>query len=97
VFEYRVRSEWSASGERFSFCRSAIITHAGVQGRDVAKILIERLVCLFGRLRVLWADGGYWGELVQRVKELPPFDKLRWRSCAGEAHPGFSGLTKRCL
>jgi transposase len=37
------------------------ITSAAVQDRDAAKTLIGALVKMFGRLQIIWADGGYLG------------------------------------
>ena len=54
-----------------------LITSAAVQDRDAAKTLLPGLVLLFGRLQIIWADGGYLGALVQWVKQLRPFGKLR--------------------
>jgi hypothetical protein len=45
-----------------------MITPAAVQDRQAAKSLIKLLVGMFGRLQVIWADGGYLGALVQWVK-----------------------------
>jgi putative transposase len=49
-----------------------MITPAAVQDRDAAKTLIKGLVGWFGRLQIIWADGGYLGALVQWVKPLRP-------------------------
>lgn len=54
-----------------------LITPASVQDREAAKPLIQGLVALFGRLQIVWADGGYLGALVEWVKRLRPFGKLR--------------------
>ncbi len=54
-----------------------MITPAGVQDRDAARPLIKTLVRLYGRLQIIWADGGYLGALVNWVKQLRPFGKLR--------------------
>ena len=75
-----------------------MITTAAVQDRDAAKTLIKRLVGLFGRLQIIWADGGYLGALVQWVKQLRPFGKLRLeivRRCAEVK--GFKVLPKRWI
>ena len=40
-----------------------MITRPAVQDQDAAKTLIETLVDLFGRLQVIWADGGYLQEI----------------------------------
>ena len=42
-----------------------VVVHcAGIQDRDGAKLVCKRLVGKFPRLRLLWADGGYAGQLV---------------------------------
>jgi putative transposase len=74
------------------------ITSAAVQDRDAAKTLIKTLVSLFGRLQIIWADGGYLGSLVQWVKRLRPFGKLHLeivRRC--DRSGGFKVLLKRWI
>jgi putative transposase len=47
----------------------AVVVHsAGIQDRDGAKLLLWRIAFSFPRLRLIWADGGYAGELVGWVK-----------------------------
>ncbi len=48
------------------------MVHAGnVQDRDGAKLLLGRLLGGgFPRLKLIWADGAYGGELVEWVKRL---------------------------
>jgi transposase len=41
-----------------------LVTAASVQDRDGAKPLLERLRASFPRIRLLWADGGYAGKLL---------------------------------
>lgn len=41
-----------------------VVTGAGVQDRDGATPLLERLTDACARLRLVWADGGYAGKLV---------------------------------
>jgi len=53
------------------------ITSAGVQDRVAAKDLIQFLATMYGRLQIIWADGGYLGALVGWVKQLRPFGKLK--------------------
>jgi putative transposase len=37
----------------------AVVVHAGnIQDRDGARLVLERLGQGFGRLRLIWADGG---------------------------------------
>lgn len=56
---------------------AVMITPASVQDRDAAKSLIKGLVETYGRLQLIWADAGYLGKLVQWVKQLRPYGKLR--------------------
>jgi len=74
------------------------ITCASTQDRDAAKSLIQLLVAMFGRLQIIWADGGYLGALVQWVKQLRPFGKLRLEIVrrTGQAK-GFKVLPKRWI
>ena len=52
------------------------VTSAAVQDRDGAATLLSGLYLLFGRLQIIWADGGYAGALVAWVKSLRPFGRL---------------------
>lgn len=74
------------------------ITSAATQDRDAAKTLIVALVKWFGRLQIIWAAVGYLGALVQWVKQLRPFGKLRLeivRRC--DLSGGFKVLPKRWI
>ena len=47
----------------------AVVVHAAnIQDRDGAKMVFARLRGHFPRLRLIWADGGYRGKLVEWVK-----------------------------
>ena len=75
-----------------------MITPAAVQDRDAAKTLIKGLVDLFGRLQIIWADGGYLGALGRWVKRLRPYGKLKLdivRRC--DQVKGFKVLPKRWI
>jgi putative transposase len=75
-----------------------LITSAAIQDRDAAKTLIKRLVGLFGRLQIIWADGGYLGSLVQWVKRLRPFGKLHLEIVRrSDRTKGFAVLPKRWI
>ena len=51
-----------------------IIVHSGaIQDRDGARLVLETLKTLFPGLRVVFADGGYAGQLVQWVVNLKAF------------------------
>jgi putative transposase len=43
---------------------------AGVQDRDGARLVLAKMAELFPRLKLIWADGGYAGKLIEWVKEL---------------------------
>jgi len=48
----------------------AVVVHAAsVQDRDGARLVLTKLQTGFRRLRLIWADGGYAGELVEWVME----------------------------
>jgi putative transposase len=75
-----------------------MITPAAVQDRDAAKSLIKGLVNMFGRLQIIWADGGYLGALVQWVKQLRPYGKLKLEIVRRCDHvKGFKVLPKRWI
>lgn len=48
-----------------------VVVHAAnIQDRDGAKLVLEQLKGRFPRLKRIWADGGYRGQLMDWVKEL---------------------------
>ncbi|MGH9571745.1 MAG: IS5 family transposase [Candidatus Angelobacter sp.] len=48
-----------------------VVVHAAsIQDRDGAKLALRQLAAGFGRLRLIWADGGYAGQLVAWVAAL---------------------------
>jgi putative transposase len=49
---------------------AVVVTAASVQDRDGAKSLLEVLRHKFSRLRLIWADQAYAGELITWVKTL---------------------------
>ena len=51
----------------------AVVVHAAdIQDRDGAKLLLETIRHRYGRLKKIWADGGYAGQLVEWVRLLCP-------------------------
>jgi putative transposase len=56
---------------------TVVVTAASVQDRDGAKRLLEVLRHQFSRLRLIWADGAYGGELLAWVWALRPWRKVR--------------------
>ena len=48
-----------------------LVVHAAdIQDRDGAKLLLEKLKGNYSRLKLIWADGGYAGKLIEWTKEL---------------------------
>jgi len=48
----------------------AVVVHpAHIQDRDGAKLVLPKLVGKFSRLKVIWADGGYAGQLIEWTRE----------------------------
>jgi putative transposase len=75
-----------------------VITSAAVQDRDAAKPLIKGLLAWFGRLQIIWADGGYLGALVRWVKGRRPHGKLHLEIVRRSAQAkGFKVLPKRWI
>jgi putative transposase len=75
----------------------AVVVHAAnIQDRDGAKLVLERLRHKFSRLRCIWADGGYAGQLVAWVRGLRVWRKLRLEIVSRpEGTKGFLLLPKR--
>jgi putative transposase len=49
----------------------AVVVHAAnLQDRDGAKLVLQKLVGRCPRLQLIWADGGYGGQLVEWVQQL---------------------------
>jgi putative transposase len=55
-----------------------VVVHAAdIQDRDGARLVLEKLLRRFTRLRLIWADGGYAGVLLDWVRRLRPRNPLR--------------------
>jgi putative transposase len=49
----------------------AVVVHpANIQDRDGARLVIDKLIGRFPRLRLIWADAGYSGQLVDWVMSM---------------------------
>ena len=49
----------------------AVVVHpADIQDRDGAKLVIDKMIGRFPRLRLVWADAGYAGKLIEWVWTL---------------------------
>ena len=56
---------------------TVVVTAASVQDRDGGKLLLEGLGHQWSRLRRIWADGAYGGDLIAWVWALRPWRKVR--------------------
>jgi putative transposase len=75
----------------------AVVVHAAnIQDRDGAKLVLERLKHKFARLRLIWADGAYAGQLLEWVRGLRLWRKVRLEIVSRpEGTKGFVLLPKR--
>jgi putative transposase len=49
----------------------AVVVHAAnIQDRDGAKLVLAKLLGRFSRLKLIWADGGYAGQLIEWARQL---------------------------
>ena len=49
----------------------AVVVHAAnIQDRDGAELVLAEMAGRFSRLKLIWADGGYAGELVDVAKRV---------------------------
>lgn len=55
----------------------AVVHPADIQDRDGAILVLNKVKSCFSRLRLIWADGGYAGQLLQWVYNLRVVRKLR--------------------
>jgi len=74
------------------------VTSAAVQDRDGARELLRKVWFIFGRLQVIWADGGYAGQLLGWVKALRPWGKLHLEIVKrSDTAKGFALVRKRWI
>jgi putative transposase len=74
----------------------AVVVHAAnVQDRDGAKLVLRKLRGRFWRLKLIWADGGYAGQLIDWTRKLG-----RWVLAIvkrADDAKGFTVLPKRWI
>lgn len=49
---------------------SVVVHAASVQDRDGAKLVLEKVAGKLPRLKLIWADGGYAGQLIGWVRQV---------------------------
>ena len=76
-----------------------VVVHAAdCQDRGGAQQVLERLATRFRRLRLIWADGGYRGQLVGWVRSLRRRDKVRLEVVQrADKVAGFAVVPKRWI
>jgi putative transposase len=74
-----------------------VVVHgASIQDRDGARLVLEQLRHRFTRLRLIWADGGYAGALVEWVRSLRVRRRLRLEIVKrSDTAQGFEVLPRR--
>ena len=72
-----------------------VVHSAGVQDRDGAKLVIQKVRFNSPRLKKLWADGGYAGELESWVHRFTGWESEIVRR--NDAARGFTVLPKRWI
>lgn len=55
--------------DTMGFLLMVVVHVACIQDRDGAKMVLQKAKTLYPRLRLIWADGGYAGKLIQWVKD----------------------------
>jgi len=74
----------------------AVVHPANVQDRDGAQLVLAQLAHQFSRLRLIWADGGYAGQLLNWVRGLRKRDKVRMEIVKrSDDAKGFKVLPRR--
>ena len=76
-----------------------VVVHAAdIQDRDGAKLVLARIRGRFSRLRLIWADGGYAGRLIEWVASLKSWVTIRLEIVKrNDLLAGFSVLPKRWI
>jgi len=75
------------------------VTTADVQDRDGARMLLSGILSVaFGWIKLIWADGGYSGKLVDEVAAIPRHRKVKLEIVKrSDKVKGFTILPKRWI
>lgn len=75
-----------------------VIHSASIQDRDGARLVLQKLAHQFTRLILIWADGGYAGQLVNWVHQLRAYRRVRLEIVKrSDQQKGFVVLPKRWI
>jgi len=72
-----------------------VVHSAGIQDRDGAKLVLEKVLKKFPFLELIWADGGYKGSLIEWAKDN--FDTVLEIIKRNDDVKGFKLLPKRWI
>lgn len=72
---------------------TVVVHEANIQDRDGAKLVFQRLKGLFTRLVLIWADGGYAGQLIEWTQTFAQWTLQIVKRCDDLA--GFHVLPRR--
>ena len=76
----------------------AVVHPADVQDREGAKMLLRHLSKRFGWLKLIWADGGYAGKLIDWVAHIKRHRKITLQIVKrSDDTKGFTVLPKRWI
>ena len=77
----------------------AVVVHsASIQDRAGAKLVLQQIATSFTRLVLIWADGGYSGELLDWVRGLRAYRRIRLEIVKRfDQQVGFVVLPKRWI
>lgn len=75
------------------------VTQADVQDRDGARMLLWSVLSVtFGWIKLIWADGGYSGQLVDEVESIPRHRNVKLEIVKrSDSTKGFKVLPKRWI
>lgn len=68
---------------------------ANIQDRDGAKLVFERLKGRLGTLKLIWADGGYQGKLLNWLENFLPWRQMNLEIVKRNNKGTFEVLPKR--
>ena len=72
-----------------------VVHSAQIQDRDGGEEVLVKMMGLFGRLQIIWADGGYAGEFVRTTKSV--FKRTVEIVKRSDDMKGFKVLPKRWI